>query len=431
MQTIISGIHISGAIFHSHVGVLSIFAWLCTLYVCTANPASGNEDNRNLAWERIKGFVRVWNHTNQGICVALPESAEQGLRFSVTPADLSFTLNKTDNATSKRYLPRVWVNNYDNTTIKWTKIPMIPNMRETWLPLPNTSETDLMNHTCTATIPAFNITINKDIQAGPLISSGNQTHIRGNNAFSSVNLSRPCEYYPWDPTFDPLAKPDYYEADYTLNITVKWCVRLPNTRAVGPFDSKNLMWFWSRTVNTAIPLQPGRSRTWEHSPLFNCTRVITCEDGPGDPLETWFLYGIRTLIRDMCTCWGYPSMGWRNNDTRCNTTQAGTSLQRICGIPNTHYPVEALRIDSQPPVHFMDYNDRYSCKNSIYPPPFGLAWVCSDGKFYSYLTLGYHAGLQCGVGIPSLCPSHIFNITNLSHRRGRRDVSIPQDKRYH
>lgn len=407
-----------GTIFNNHVGVLFVFVWLCMLYVCAANQTPGNENNRNLAWELIKGFVRVWNHTNQGICVALPESAEQGLRFFVTPIDLSFIFNVTStNTTSKLYLPMSWVNDYDNTTIKWHRRPMVPSLQETWSPLFGDLNADLMNKTCNVSGPAFNLTIDSTVQAGPLVSLGNHSHVRGNNAFSPFISPWKCEYYPWDPIFDPLTIPDYYEADYNLNVTVKWCIKLPNMRAVGPLDKGNLMWFWSRNVTVIEPLQSAKSRRWEHSFLFNCTQTITCEDGPGDPPETWFLYGIRTLIRDMCTCWGYPSMGWKNNDTRCNTTRSNdTSLQRVCGIPYTHYPVQSLPIDSRPPVRFMDYKDRYSCRNSVYPTPFGLSWVCSNGKFYSYLMLEQHAGLRCGVALPSLCPGHIFNITKLSHR---------------
>ena len=48
----------------------------------------GNE-SLNLAWELIQGFVRIWNHTNQGICVPIPRSSGEGIGFSIVNLNLS------------------------------------------------------------------------------------------------------------------------------------------------------------------------------------------------------------------------------------------------------------------------------------------------------------------------------------------------------
>ena len=109
----------------------------------------------------------------------------------------------------------------------------------------------------------------------------------------------------------------------------------------------------------------------------------------------------------MCACWGYPSKGWQNNDITCNTTNG--DLAGKCGVPYTHYPIRGTPLDTEPVITIMNFTDQYICETSIYPAPLGLAWGCSDGRFYSYLTLEYHGRLRCGLGIPSLCPSHMFD----------------------
>jgi len=49
----------------------------------------------------IQEFAKVLNHTNQGMCIAFPQSVEQGLRFSIFPICVNMTSDLTRNLTTK------------------------------------------------------------------------------------------------------------------------------------------------------------------------------------------------------------------------------------------------------------------------------------------------------------------------------------------
>ncbi|XP_040977018.1 uncharacterized protein LOC121232714 [Aquila chrysaetos chrysaetos] len=69
------------------------------------------------------------------------------------------------------------------------------------------------------------------------------------------------------------------------------------------------------------------------------TYVCTdCTTGAGNPIETWISLEVRTLIRDMCTCWGYPNFGYRNRDNQCNQITNNVNIWLKCGIPINHFP---------------------------------------------------------------------------------------------
>ena len=61
-----------------------------TLFLAFAilGEGRGNE-SLNLAWELIQGFMCIWNHTNQGICVPVPKSSGEGIGFSIVNLNLS------------------------------------------------------------------------------------------------------------------------------------------------------------------------------------------------------------------------------------------------------------------------------------------------------------------------------------------------------
>ncbi|KAK4828043.1 hypothetical protein QYF61_023081, partial [Mycteria americana] len=224
--------------------------------------------------------------------------------------------------------------------------------------------------------------------------------------------SVPCSYFPFDSFFHPLEQPDFYEADYSLNVNLSRCIQLPNSTGRAPRDLTNLQWMWSQMRPLLQPLRYASPPQHSRSDLFTCAKVLNCNTGPGDPPETWLLERVRVLIRDMCICWGYPSHGYRNGDILCNKTYSETEdygRVKYCGIPRTHYPLKGLPLTAKPDIYFMDYSDTWTCKTSIYLAPLGLVWGCSNGKFYSYLTLKYHTGLKCGLVIPSLCPFCVFS----------------------
>ncbi|KAK4829355.1 hypothetical protein QYF61_003282 [Mycteria americana] len=192
----------------------------------------------------------------------------------------------------------------------------------------------------------------------------------------------------------------FYEANYSLNVNLSWCIQLPKSTGREPRDLTNLQWMWSQMRPLLQPLRYANPPQHSWSDLFTCAKVLNCNTGPGDRPETWLLERVRVLIRDTCICWGYPSRRYRNRDILCNKVYNETEDYGR-GLPLT----------AKPDIYFVDYNDTWTCETSIYPAPLGLVWGCSNRKFYSYLTLKYHAGLKCGLVIPFLCPSHVFNFT--------------------
>ena len=260
-------------------------------------------------------------------------------------------------------------------------------------------------------------------------------------AAGPYNIS--CEKVPFDYTFHPLKQPDYYEADFLLNVTLPWCITFPSGTGAGPRNLTNFMWLWSRESLKLEPLKhtdilPSHG----HSNLLNCNKIIDCNTGPRDPPETWLVEGIRVLIWDMCTCWGYPSSGVQNWDPGCNRTvnvAASWKIQngivymasywrtqaQYCGVPWTHYPLKNMPVSLSPRLYLIEYDDTWTCKTATYPAPYGLAWGCSDGKFYSRLNLIKHAGLTCGVVLPSLCPNRVFSYLDPHEHRSKRSVDTP------
>lgn len=91
----------------------------------------------------------------------------------------------------------------------------------------------------------------------------------------------------------------------------------------------------------------------------------TCKEGPGDPPETWFSLRIPTLITDVCTCWGYPSKGWRNQEESCNSSYK--YLLKPCAVPLTHYPVRGTPINTKPKITILDYADATKWKTAFQP----------------------------------------------------------------
>lgn len=79
---------------HSFGICVFLYMQLCRLTAKGRKPALGNatHNSTSLAGELVLGFTHLWNQKYQGICVALPISAEQGLRFFATSTDQSINL---------------------------------------------------------------------------------------------------------------------------------------------------------------------------------------------------------------------------------------------------------------------------------------------------------------------------------------------------
>ncbi|KAM7091160.1 uncharacterized protein J5F26_010847 [Ciconia maguari] len=393
-----------------------------------ALPCGGGEGGSpNLAWELIQGFVRVWNQTDQGICIALPPSMKEGLRFFVTPLNVTYDL--AENQTTQRgftLFPATW--SYNGTHAVWGADYLLtegyPEMisrpsfngtlraNDTYFAFYNSSDSDFWGRsTCSASHPEMNFTFTSKPKVAdlPRFRGGNATILPGMHRIEAAGpYSLSCSNFPFDPHFHPLKQPDYYEADFSLNVTLSWCVQLPNGTGTEPINNSNIEWMWSHKKPDLEPLRYVIPPRHSSSPLFSCGKILNCSTGPGDPPLTWLVAGVRALIRDMCLCWGYPSYGFKNQDPHCKgvynfTNNADRRRGRYCGVPYTHYPLKGVPISARPEIYLVNYTDTWTCQSSIYPAPFGLAWGCSNGKFYSYLNPHDHAGLQCGIVLPSLC----------------------------
>lgn len=79
------------------LGCTSLLYWTILFFLPTISyeekRGSRHNNSPSLAEKLIQGFVRVYNHADQGICIALPQSANQGVRFFIpllnTPLDLT------------------------------------------------------------------------------------------------------------------------------------------------------------------------------------------------------------------------------------------------------------------------------------------------------------------------------------------------------
>lgn len=74
--------------------------WASFLLTFLASGVCGRgERTSNLAWEVIQGFIRLWNRTYQGICIQIPTSAEQGIRFGLIPVKFNIGKYNVSNGT--------------------------------------------------------------------------------------------------------------------------------------------------------------------------------------------------------------------------------------------------------------------------------------------------------------------------------------------
>lgn len=153
---------------------------------------------------------------------------------------------------------------------------------------------------------------------------------------------------------------------------------------------------------------------------------MNCTTGAGDPIETWYIPELWTLIRDMCTCWGDPSQGFQNSDKRSNGTWRTGRTAIRCGISINHVPEHWKVWDRDLQGTWVPRDDGYQCRTAWYPAPQRTLQGCSNGKLYSHLNIRQHAGLWCGVGVPTMCPSKVFQFSMPPQHRRRRESEGPK-----
>ncbi|KAK4806681.1 hypothetical protein QYF61_027682 [Mycteria americana] len=89
------------------------------------------------------------------------------------------------------------------------------------------------------------------IPVAMLLSHQGPKSVLRNNLAGSYSV--PCSHFPFDSFFHPLEQPDFYEANYSLNVNLSWCIQLPNSTGHEPRDLRNLQWMRSQ-------MQPSCSR---------------------------------------------------------------------------------------------------------------------------------------------------------------------------
>lgn len=173
--------------------MLAIFVWLFTLCMCSAVK---NEDQRNLAWKLVKGFAKIWNHTDQGVCVTLPESAEQGLQFFIIPLNLSFVLNMTSVA-APLPLPEQWTSKKNRAQIEWRGTSIVHNVYQTYdSPSDAPHEGELHKKYCRTRCPKVNIAILSQIESPhPAIKLRKSKFGPETITFEEYNAKQPCLVY--------------------------------------------------------------------------------------------------------------------------------------------------------------------------------------------------------------------------------------------
>lgn len=173
--------------------MLAIFVWLFTLCMCSAVK---NEDQRNLAWKLVKGFAKIWNHTDQGVCVTLPESAEQGLQFFIIPLNLSFVLNMTSVA-APLPLPEQWTSKKNRAQIEWRGTSIVHNVYQTYdSPSDAPHEGQLHKKYCRTRCPKVNIAILSQIESPhPAIKLRKSKFGPETITFEEYNAKQPCLVY--------------------------------------------------------------------------------------------------------------------------------------------------------------------------------------------------------------------------------------------
>lgn len=421
--------------------------WRIYFFSITVGAMGPLGESPNLAWELIQGFMHIWNQTDQGICIALPGSAAEGFKFTMISLNLTKILGNE----------LKWLNQTGgNTTWGIIESPFLEQKEGqpwrsngTWIEysralyqLPsNSTWENLWNQTCYRSL-------------------ANES---GMELRHLTSVPIPCTIVPW---WDSPSESGYFEHNYNVPWDTDWCIHIPDKPGeIHLVNQTRYEWAWSlkqlfnpnhplsstsdlpdgttiqwdvdvqTCMHNQVKLPNGETLCWHtqqrkgitldhdmtRESLLNCSRILNCSTGAGDPLETWYIPELRTFIRDMCTCWGYPNYGYQNQDNRCNGSFNNPEIALTCGIPVTHGPGQRKQQE-------VPQDDPFDCYQARYSAPRGMVWACSNGKLYSHLNMYEMAGLQCSIGFPSMCPSRVFNITS-RRNRVQRDLSSPADVR--
>ncbi|KAM6077424.1 uncharacterized protein LJ206_008052 isoform 1-T1 [Theristicus caerulescens] len=392
---------------------------LCACIILS--QSTGNLDNQpNLAWELITGFVRIWNRTDQGLCVDLPTSASEGFKFAIIWLNFSRILNSKLETLNQKCI--------QNTRWKgkclWgtDALPFQEYSGTTWyIPSPvayrfpvNITWRDMWNATC------WKQQLCRGTTSATLAARKNWT-------LCPREVEIPCNLVRW---WDPPSRGEPLQHEYNVPFSPGWCIQIPNKRGGYTNHSRSRYEYaWSlkhfmSNPDSTIDAQEINPLPYEDTPLMTCSRTVSCGSLMWDPIETWYIPELRVFIRDMCICWGFPVTGFKPGDPMCNGTIANSETAIKCGVTLTHEAKWNFAWEGG--VAITEPHDPSTCSSAKYPAPQGTLWACSDGKMYSHLHVYEMAGLRCTIGVPSMCPSKTFHFNNPEYNRRKRDVQAPQ-----
>lgn len=116
------------------------------------------------------------------------------------------------------------------------------------------------------------------------------------------------------PCWPPPPETEPFEHHYTVKLSPMWCIQIPYHpgQEYGKINRTRYEWTWSIKRTMYDPAKPVDEKYVEtpcpgNSPLMNYTIILNCTTVTGNPTKTWYITEHQTLIRDMCTCWEYPS----------------------------------------------------------------------------------------------------------------------------
>lgn len=175
-------------------------------------------------------FLRVWNHSDQGICINLPQSDKKELKFFVTTVNPSFVLN-VSNVTSFSYLHTRWAVRSSNITshITWKWLLLSKVVNKIWhLLLVPPSNSTLAYQFCIVTHPTFSLGLGWIDVMYPsfLVTSGNwPASIVDEHWFPTESLERGVNITLSTWHFFPCTSLKIVSL-ITLNLSVPWCIQL-------------------------------------------------------------------------------------------------------------------------------------------------------------------------------------------------------------
>ena len=225
-----------------------MFWKVCVFLLFIALGGTRGEESPNLAWELINGFMYIWNHTDQGICIPVPKAPSQDIMFTLIPVNLTIWVNSLQTEQNGmgfmlkspfEYQPNNNFASYGGWRTDEAAFYEVPssitptyNDKCKWWRL-EVSSANVLNTTNQACPQGFEQAYN--------VLGLQKTRWSITGCASYHNIS--CSQVPFCS-----ASPEttHFELQYTEKWTPTWCILLPNRKGTySSLDRKSLAWGWS------------------------------------------------------------------------------------------------------------------------------------------------------------------------------------------